>query len=284
MIKRVLVGVDINISESMPMDYAASLCKVLGAELVALHVIEELQVYNLFGSVPALKRDEILKEREAIVIEAMRLGEKYGIKATGKIVEGMSPAEEMLREANEGGFDLIVTGCHAKSALMECLLGGVSSQIVHHSMIPVLIVKSKRSFSRILMCTGGSKYAEDAIAWASEIAEKAGSRVTVLSVAPSKDKEAVATAQNYANRGANILKGKGVEATAKVRTGHAAEEILIEAREEDYRLIVMGYKGTSAVVDLLLGDVVSKVTHHSRRPTLVFRERKLKKNRKAQAK
>ena len=272
MIKKVLVGVDVNISESMPMDYAASLCKVLGAELVALHVIEELQVYNLFGSVPALKRDEILKEREAIVIEANRLGEKYGIKATGKIVEGMSPAEETLREAHEEGFDLIVTGCHAKSALMECLLGGVSSQIVHHSKIPVLIVKSKRSFSRILMCTGGSSYAEDAIAWASEIAEKAGSRVTVLSVAPSKDKKVVQVAQKYANRGVKILKKRGIEATAMVRTGHPAEEILVEAREKDYRMIVMGHKGTSAVVNLLLGDVVSKVTHHSRRPTLVFRE------------
>lgn len=272
MIKKVLVGVDINISKSVPMDYAASLCKILDAELVALHVIEELQVYNLFGTVPALKRDEILKEREAIVIEAARMAEKYGIKATGRLVEGMSPAEEMLREAHEEEFDLIVTGCHAKSALMECLLGGVSSQIVHHSKIPVLIVKSKRSFSRILMCTGGSKYAEDSIAWASEIAQKAGSRVTVLSVSPSKNPEAVEAAKKFANKGVEILKSKGVKAVAKVRTGHAAEEILIEAREKDYRLIVMGYKGTSAVVDLLLGDVVSKVTHHSRRPTLVFRE------------
>lgn len=272
MIKKVLVGVDINISKSVPMDYAASLCKILDAELVALHVIEELQVYNLFGTVPALKRDEILKEREAIVIEAARMAEKYGINATGRLVEGMSPAEEMLREAHEEEFDLIVTGCHAKSALMECLLGGVSSQIVHHSKIPVLIVKSKRSFSRILMCTGGSKYAEDSIAWASEIAQKAGSRVTVLSVSPSKNPEAVEAAKKFANKGVEILKSKGVKAVAKVRTGHAAEEILIEAREKDYRLIVMGYKGTSAVVDLLLGDVVSKVTHHSRRPTLVFRE------------
>ncbi len=156
---------------------------------------------------------------------------------------------------------------------MECLLGGVSSQIVHHSKRPVLIVKSKRSFSRLLMCTGGSKYAEDSIAWASEIAQKAGSKVTVLSVAPSKDPEAIEAAQGFANRGVRILKDEGVEATAKVRTGHPAEEILTEAREKDYRLIVMGYKGTSAVVDLLLGDVVSKVTHHSRRPTLVYRER-----------
>ena len=151
MIKKELVGVDINIGSSMPMDYASSLCKILDAELVALHIIEELQVYNLFRTVPAQKREEILEERMMIMLEANRLGEKYGIKSSGMILEGISPAEEMLREVHKANFDLIVVGCHAKSVLMECLLGGVSSQIIHHSKVPVLVVKTKRSFSRILM-------------------------------------------------------------------------------------------------------------------------------------
>jgi nucleotide-binding universal stress UspA family protein len=281
MIKKVLVGVDINIEECMPMEYAASLCKILSAELVALHVVEELQVYSLFGSVPALKREEIMEERRSIVLQAELLGERYGIKATGKIVEGISPAEEMLREAREEDIDLIVVGCHGRSVLVEALLGGVSSQIVHHSPVPVLVVKNPRKFSRILMCTGGSKYADDAIEYASEIALKAGSEVTILSVAPSKDPKVVEHATTIADKGASNLKEKGINVKPKVRTGHPAEEILTEAREGDYRLVVMGYKGTSAVVDLLLGDMVSKVMHHSRRPTLVFREEaKHKKNAK----
>ena len=184
----------------------------------------------------------------------------------------MSPAEELLREAHEGEFDLVVVGCYGRSALVECLLGGVSSQVIHHSKVPVLVAKIERDFSSILMCTGGSKYAEDAIHFASEIAKKAKSDVTVLAVAPSKDPNIVKAAKKMANRGAAILKKSGVKSVAKVRTGHPAEEILTEAREGDYHLLVMGHKGTSAVVDILLGDVVSKVMHHSRRPTLVFRE------------
>ena len=272
MIKKVLVGVDINIEECMPLDYTASLCKVLDAELVALHVVEELQVYSLFGTVPALKREEIMEERRAIVMQAELLGERFGIKATGRLVEGISPAEELLRVAHEEEMDLIVVGCHGRSVLMEALLGGVSSQIVHHSKVPVLVVKNPRGFSRILMCTGGSKYADDAIDYASGIAEKAGSEVTILSVAPSDDPKIVERATEIARAGAEALKEKGIKATPKVTSGHPAEEILREARKGDYRLIVMGYKGTSAVVDLLLGDVVSKVMHHSRRPTLIFRE------------
>jgi nucleotide-binding universal stress UspA family protein len=235
-------------------------------------VVEELQVYSFFGSVPALKREEIMAERRAIVMQTELLGERFGIKATGKLVEGISPTEELLREAQEEDIDLIVIGCHGRSVLMEALLGGVSSQIVHHSKVPVLVVKNPRGFSKILMCTGGSKYADDAIEYASDIVLKAGSEVTILSVSPSKDPSVVEHATEIAEAGAATLKEKGIEATPRVRTGHPAEEILKEARKGDYRLLVMGYKGTSAVVDLLLGDVVSKVMHHSRRPTLVFRE------------
>jgi nucleotide-binding universal stress UspA family protein len=272
MIKKVMVGVDINIEECMPLDYTAKLCKVLDAELVAVHVVEELQVYSFFGSVPALKREEIMEERRAIVMQAELLGERFDIKATGKLIEGISPAEELIREAYEEDIDLIVVGCHGRSVLMEALLGGVSSQIVHHSKVPVLVVKNPRGFSNMLMCTGGSKYAEDALEYASYIAEKAGADVTVLSVSPSKDPKIVEHTTEIANERAEALKAKGINATPKVSIGHPAEEILKEARKGDYELLVMGYKGTSAVVDLLLGDVVSKVMHHSRRPTLVFRE------------
>ncbi len=273
MIKKILVGVDANIKENMAMIYAANLCKTLDAELVAVHVIEELQVYAFWGTVPVLKREEILKERQQVVEEARRLGKKLGIKASGKIVEGISPAEELLREAHDGDFDIIVVGCHGRSVLVESLLGGVSSQLIHHSKIPILVVKSLRNFSRILMCTGGSKYAEDAIRFASDIAAKAKSKVTVLSVAPSDDPKIIEMASKIASKSAEILKKKGVEVEAKVRTGHPAEQILTEARSGGYPLLVMGYKGTSAVADLLLGDVASKVMHHSRRPTLVFREK-----------
>jgi nucleotide-binding universal stress UspA family protein len=272
MIKKVLVGVDINIEECMPLEYAASLCKILEAELVALHVVEELQVYSFFGPVPALKREEIMEERRAIVMQTELLGERFGIKATGKLVEGISPTEELLREVQEEDIDLIVIGCHGRSVLMEALLGGVSSQIVHHSKVPVLVVKNPRGFSKILMCTGGSKYAADAMEYASLIAEKAGSEVTILSVSPSKDPKVVEHATKIAGDEAETLKKRGINAIPRVSTGHPAEEILKEARKGDYRLIVMGYKGTSAVVDILLGDVVSKVMHHSRRPTLIFRE------------
>lgn len=272
MIKKVLVGVDINIKENKSMEYAANLCKILDAELVVLHVVEELQVYSFWGTVPALKREEILKERQQVVEEAKRLGKKLGIKASGKIVEGISPSEEILREAHDGDFDLIVAGSHGRSVLIESLLGGVSSQLIHHSKIPILVVKSFRDFSSILMCTEGSKHAEDAIRFASDIAVKAKARVTVLSVAPSDDPKIIEVASKIASKSAEILKEKGVEVEAKVRTGHPAEQILTEARSGEYPLLVMGYKGTSAVADLLLGDVASKVMHHSRRPTLVFRE------------
>ncbi|MEE9490461.1 MAG: universal stress protein, partial [Thermoplasmata archaeon] len=188
-----------------------------------------------------------------------------------KICEGTSASAEILRELHEEEFDLLVVGSHGASAVMEFLLGGISSQIVHHTKKPVIVVKKMRDVANILMCTAGSKCSFRAIRYAASIAKAAGAEVTVLSISPWKSSEAVNQAWEFAHAGVEILKEHGVTAGETVRIGKPAEEILAEARKQDFDLIVMGYRGTSPVADMLLGEVASKVMHHSLRPTLIFR-------------
>lgn len=56
----------------------------------------------------------------------------------------------------------------------------------------------------------------------------------------------------------------------KVRTGIPFEEILKEADEEDYNLIIMGRKGRTAFKDLILGGVSTTVLQHIRKPTVAI--------------
>jgi len=51
-------------------------------------------------------------------------------------------ADEILREAHTGGYDLIVLGAAQTAArLKRWLLGDVTQQIVDHALLPVLVVK-----------------------------------------------------------------------------------------------------------------------------------------------
>jgi nucleotide-binding universal stress UspA family protein len=70
-------------------------------------------------------------------------------EAAAKVPEGIStatlvrlgrPAEEIVRRANEGGYDLIVMGARGRGAATSMLLGSVSHGVLNQSLGAVLIV------------------------------------------------------------------------------------------------------------------------------------------------
>lgn len=270
-IKRILIAVDENIEENAALRYGVNLAHVIGAEVEVIHIVEEALVYPGWGAMVTRTKKEIEKQQARMDAEINKFRQKLGLEIGVRIREGVSPSSEILRELDEEGFDLLVVGSHGASAVIEFLLGGISSQIVHQASKPVVVVKRMRDLSKILMCTAGSKCSFRAIRFAAEIAQAASADVTVLSVSPWNTEDAVNRAWEYVHAGAEILLEHGLKAKELVRVGKPAEEILGEARKQDFDLIVMGYLGTSPVADMLLGEVASKVMHHSLRPTLVFR-------------
>jgi nucleotide-binding universal stress UspA family protein len=270
-IERILVAVDENIEGNTALQYGMNLARILGSEVEIIHIVEEAVIYPGWGAMVTKTKKEVDRQLARMDAEVSKYRDKWKINIGVTIHEGTSPAAEILRELHENNFDLLVVGSHGASAVMEFLLGGISSQIIHHAQKPVVVVKRMRVVAKILMCTAGSKCSFEAIRFASGIAEAAGAEVTVLSVSQWESSEAVNQAWEFVTAGAGILKEHGIVAKETVRIGKPAEEILAEARKEDFDLIVMGYRGTSAVADMLLGEVASKVMHHSVRPTLIFR-------------
>jgi nucleotide-binding universal stress UspA family protein len=56
-----------------------------------------------------------------------------------------SPAEEIVRAAEEVGADLIVVGSRGEGAIRAVLLGSVSHQVVSYAHCPVLVVRPKKA-------------------------------------------------------------------------------------------------------------------------------------------
>lgn len=69
-------------------------------------------------------------------------GRKYlrenGVVAETKILYG-DPAEEISREAREGGYDLIVAGSRQPGTLGRLVLGSVSGRLVKEAPCPVVV-------------------------------------------------------------------------------------------------------------------------------------------------
>jgi len=56
-------------------------------------------------------------------------------------VRAGTPAEEIIRAANELDVDLIVVGGRGKGAVEAILLGSVSYRVLHHAPCPVLVTR-----------------------------------------------------------------------------------------------------------------------------------------------
>jgi nucleotide-binding universal stress UspA family protein len=67
------------------------------------------------------------------------------------------------------------------------------------------------------------------------------------------------------------LEGK-VPCEPRILVGNAAEVILREARDKDVDLIVLGCHRSSALREMLLGQVHTQVINHADRPVLIVRE------------
>ena len=81
-------------------------------------------------------------------------------------------------------------------------------------------------------------------------------------------------AQAEVDAAVDELTKSGITAHGEVRNtiyGHAAGEIIDDAKEHDVDVIVMGSRGRGDLAGLLLGSTAHKVIHLADRPVLIIR-------------
>jgi nucleotide-binding universal stress UspA family protein len=85
-------------------------------------------------------RDAILAEgRDELSETLAAIGVDPGI-VERKLVEGAS-GQMIVHVAGEVGADVIVVGSHGRGWLKRVLIGSISEYVVHHSPVPVLVVR-----------------------------------------------------------------------------------------------------------------------------------------------
>jgi nucleotide-binding universal stress UspA family protein len=141
-------------------------------------------------------------------------------------------------------------------------------------------------FKKILVAIDGSTYSRLALPAAIEMASKFGSEITVLHVSEhDRGRAAVFTLETPAE--ATVMVGDAVKAVRdagitangklkNVAAGHVAKAIVETAEANGIDLIVMGSRGLSDVLGLMLGSVTHKVMQTADVPVLVVRPAKKK--------
>tara|TARA_Y100000588_G_C13912439_1_gene777775 strand:- start:26 stop:457 length:432 start_codon:yes stop_codon:yes gene_type:complete len=142
--KKILIPIDEKESVKT-MELAKEYASKFGAELVIIHVKRRFEVD---GHVPwnfdQVKEPEIRKAVEDYARTTVEKAADYfkdtGIKVTTEILNGHI-ASEICDYADNNGCDLIMISSHGHGAVERFLIGGVTSRVVHHSNVPVLVVR-----------------------------------------------------------------------------------------------------------------------------------------------
>ena len=224
----------------------------------------------------------------------------------------LAPAEEKVRfgradeaiiaEAASGRYALIVVGSRGRRGLARLLFGSVSSRLARYAPIPALIVKGKSlewAVRRVLVCTGGDVRGERAARWGGQIARWLKAEVTVLHVMsqmalspPASLAGLVESAEQAITHGTRegkhlaremeLLREQDVtaemRARPKLRHGLVLDEIVAEANEGNYYLVIIGAHeapearaGWAGLRDYMLDDVADQIISAVRRPVLVVK-------------
>lgn len=280
----ILVATDGSEHAREALEFASRLAAQAGAKMTVLGVAEQ----------------EDKKTIAQLALEdAGRLLEERDIDHAVKLRHG-HPAEQILREIEQDGYDFIVMGARGRSRLTRFLLGSVSFRVLEHADIPVLIVRQTRpQIKKILCATGARPQSKPTMRYGAKLADALDAEETLLHVTnpvphmytglDEMDEPLSAFMRSDTQEGRSLREGvrmmedRDIEGDIELRYGLVEEEIIRQAIEGDYDLIVIGSSVQAGPVGrLLVGNITRRVLDGTKRPVLVVPGRKQQRQREKQ--
>jgi nucleotide-binding universal stress UspA family protein len=155
-IKKILYATDLSENARYAFDYAISIADHYDAKITIFHVLEELQAdkTSIVANVIGKERwKDLRKKNEQKVIETIKARlEKFCDEVANKIpkcrvfmdemtVKIGHPANEILTEANNAPYDMVIMGTHGMGMLEEVVMGSTARRVVRRCKKPVLTIR-----------------------------------------------------------------------------------------------------------------------------------------------
>ncbi|MDN6161950.1 MAG: universal stress protein [Atopostipes sp.] len=140
--KKILVAVDGSDNSKRALSEAKRYAQMTEAEVTILTVLEHTFALHYSSPSDSVDNGELNREEagQAILKEALTFFQDFEGEVHTSLRNGY-PASELLEEADDGNFDLIVMGSRGLSAFSRTFLGSVSNKVLNYSDADVLIVR-----------------------------------------------------------------------------------------------------------------------------------------------
>jgi universal stress protein A len=146
--KKILVPTDFSVYADNALKQAIDIAKQNKAKIYLFHVIDDgfqqcAVDYCLDeGAVQKIYKESIKNAKDKLQQEAKKVTDSCSdIEIVYDTKRGI-PYEEILKEQEEKGIDLIVIASHGKTGILKNLLGGVVDKVMKRAKCQVLLVRS----------------------------------------------------------------------------------------------------------------------------------------------
>jgi universal stress protein A len=143
--KTILLCTDFSENSGPPQRLAVEYAKVFGASLVVVHVVESWAGFPTYEfRVPVDLHELALNIQESVNADLDERAKEFATEVSdvSTFCKIGSPAQEIVKLANEQSVDLIVMGTHGWTGFKHLLLGSVAENVLRQASCPVLVVKS----------------------------------------------------------------------------------------------------------------------------------------------
>lgn len=146
---RILVPIDFSECSGAAFHAAVELARRLGAKITLLHVWDVPFLWPSVGdtmvTVPAeepMTVAQLVKKRATEELQRFTVDYPHaGVEVT-PLLEMGEPTQTICAVAQQSGHDLIVMGTHGRTGFSRVLAGSVAENVVRHSPVPVLTVRT----------------------------------------------------------------------------------------------------------------------------------------------
>ena len=129
---KVLLAYDGSENSRPALEEVARIAREGDVTVTALSVVPTDEAPSRFGTGPRPHAQDDAAEAHSYLRER-------GIECEMKVEEGV-PAEEILKEARAGGYDMIVTGTRGRGPVARLLMGSVSHKVTDGAPCTVIVV------------------------------------------------------------------------------------------------------------------------------------------------
>lgn len=202
-----------------------------------------------------------------------------------------SVCQEVLDQAEELDYELVVAGSRGRRGLRRLLAGSRACRILGGVTTSLLVVKGREreEIDDILVCSAAGPASRETVSFAARLAGALDASVTLLHVmsqvalqedahGPDLEAEAAELMERDAREGVHLeemlelLRGQGVEAEAVVRHGLVVDEIVKESQDGHFDMLVIGAHATPDIGGLLLSDLSQQIMLAANRPILIVHQ------------